>query len=65
MEECIKCHEGTMQDAVYICGSTHYEVVDLSGNVLKTFGKHDLPANDAEIGDSKTVKFCSCGIYFN
>ena len=65
MGKCIKCNEGTMQDAVYRCGNTNYEVVDLSGNVLKTFSKHDLPADDVEIGDSKNVKFCSCGIYFN
>ena len=65
MGKCTKCNEGTMQDAVYRCGSTNYEVVDLSGNVLKTFVKHDLPADDVEIGDSKNVKFCSCGIRFN
>lgn len=61
METCIRCNEGTMQDAIYRCGSVNYEVVDLSGNVLKTFSTHNLPADDAEIGSNNACKFCSCG----
>ena len=61
METCIICNEGTSQDAIFRCGSTQYEIVDLSGNVLKSFGDHNLPSDDDEIGSSNACKFCSCG----
>ena len=64
MGKCTECAEGTMRIVKYVCRENDYALLEDNGDVIETYGAHDFPVGDNEIGDVDRYKLCSCGKRF-
>tara|TARA_R100001079_G_scaffold93383_1_gene56091 strand:- start:243 stop:437 length:195 start_codon:yes stop_codon:yes gene_type:complete len=52
-----------MIDGTMLCHTNDYRINDSGGNLVIIIQTHDIPSDNEEIGDSYSVKYCSCGFW--
>jgi len=59
---CPECNE-LLLEGKYKCMEGKYAVIDLNGVEIFTTETHDIPNDDAEIGDFSSIHYCTCGYW--
>ena len=59
---CPNCNS-TLEDGTYICSTNDYRIIASNENLIIIIETHSIDDSDDEIGDSQSVKYCTCGYW--